>query len=61
MDKCLVVYSCVYLIQVEAYMDQHGTMAMPIYNLPSKILCRVMHVELKVSYISLTYIHFIVL
>ncbi|XWS76490.1 hypothetical protein CRYUN_Cryun01aG0180900 [Craigia yunnanensis] len=33
--------------QVEAYMNQDGTMAMPIYNLPSKILCRVVHVQLK--------------
>ncbi|XVE77696.1 hypothetical protein DITRI_Ditri13aG0083800 [Diplodiscus trichospermus] len=33
--------------QVEAYMNQEGTMEMPIYNLPSKILCRVMHVHLK--------------
>ncbi|XWS46729.1 hypothetical protein CRYUN_Cryun14cG0093000 [Craigia yunnanensis] len=33
--------------QVEAYMNQDGTMEMPIYNLPSKILCRVVHVQLK--------------
>ncbi|XP_007050773.2 PREDICTED: auxin response factor 4 isoform X1 [Theobroma cacao] len=33
--------------QVEAYMNKDGTMEMPIYNLPSKILCRVVHVQLK--------------
>ncbi|XVF32690.1 hypothetical protein REPUB_Repub17cG0104500 [Reevesia pubescens] len=33
--------------QVEAYVIQDGTMEMPIYNLPSKILCRVLHVQLK--------------
>ncbi|XVF21882.1 hypothetical protein REPUB_Repub12eG0127600 [Reevesia pubescens] len=33
--------------QLEVYMNQDGTMEMPIYNLPSKILCRVMHVQLK--------------
>ncbi|XVE73241.1 hypothetical protein DITRI_Ditri11bG0101400 [Diplodiscus trichospermus] len=33
--------------QVEAYMNQDGTVEMPIYNLPSKILCRVLHVQLK--------------
>ncbi|XWS31654.1 hypothetical protein CRYUN_Cryun23aG0095000 [Craigia yunnanensis] len=33
--------------QVEAYMNQDGTMEMPIYNLPSKILCRVVHVQHK--------------
>ncbi|XP_017605141.1 auxin response factor 24-like [Gossypium arboreum] len=35
--------------QVEAYMSEDGTMEMPIYNLPWKILCRVLHVELKVE------------
>ncbi|MBA0877625.1 hypothetical protein Goshw_019196 [Gossypium schwendimanii] len=35
--------------QVDACMNQDGIMEMPIYNLPSKILCRVMHVQLKVE------------
>ncbi|XP_022758098.1 auxin response factor 2B-like isoform X2 [Durio zibethinus] len=33
--------------KIEAYMNEDGTMEMPIYNLPSKILCRVVHVQLK--------------
>ncbi|OMP06594.1 AUX/IAA protein [Corchorus olitorius] len=33
--------------QVDAYVNQEGTMEMPIYNLPSKILCRVVHVHLN--------------
>ncbi|GMI66563.1 auxin response factor 1 [Hibiscus trionum] len=37
--------------QVDACMNQDGAnaMEMPIYNLPSKILCSVMHVQLKVE------------
>ncbi|PPD72016.1 hypothetical protein GOBAR_DD31079 [Gossypium barbadense] len=35
--------------QLDACMNQDGIMEMPIYNLPSKILCRVMHVQLKVE------------
>ncbi|XP_035548859.1 auxin response factor 4-like isoform X2 [Juglans regia] len=33
--------------QVEAYTYQDGVMEMPIYNLPSKILCKVVYVHLK--------------
>ncbi|KAJ8748433.1 hypothetical protein K2173_003070 [Erythroxylum novogranatense] len=33
--------------QIEAYTDQDGTMKMPAYDLPSKILCKVIHVQLK--------------
>ncbi|XP_021681483.2 auxin response factor 4 [Hevea brasiliensis] len=33
--------------QVEAYMNQDGTMEMPIYNLPSMIICKVVYVQLK--------------
>nr|QGJ03860.1 ARF2.2 [Eucommia ulmoides] len=33
--------------QVVAYMNQDEKVDMPIYNLPSKILCKVVHVELK--------------
>ncbi|OAY49597.1 auxin response factor 4 [Manihot esculenta] len=33
--------------QVEAYMNQDGPMEMPIYNLPSKIICKVVYVQLK--------------
>lgn len=40
------------LTQVDACMNQDGIMEMPIYNLPSKILFRVMHVHLKVSAIN---------
>ncbi|KAB1199425.1 Auxin response factor 2 [Morella rubra] len=35
--------------QVEAYIYQDGVMEMPIYDLPSKILCKVVHVQLKVE------------
>ncbi|XP_039048061.1 auxin response factor 2B-like [Hibiscus syriacus] len=35
--------------QVEAYMNEDSTMEMPIYKLPSMIICRVLHVELKVE------------
>ncbi|KAL4361739.1 hypothetical protein GQ457_04G028530 [Hibiscus cannabinus] len=35
--------------QVDACMNQDATIEMPIYNLPSKILCSVMHVQLKVE------------
>ncbi|KAK8565447.1 hypothetical protein V6N12_059009 [Hibiscus sabdariffa] len=35
--------------QVDACMNQDATMEMPIYNLPSRILCSVMHVQLKVE------------
>ncbi|KAK8693863.1 hypothetical protein V6N13_071430 [Hibiscus sabdariffa] len=35
--------------QVDACMNQDATMEMPIYNLPSKILCSVMNVQLKVE------------
>ncbi|XP_034690136.1 auxin response factor 2A-like isoform X1 [Vitis riparia] len=33
--------------QVEAYTNQDGQMEMPIYNLPSKIFCKVVYVQLK--------------
>ncbi|XP_041022563.1 auxin response factor 23-like isoform X12 [Juglans microcarpa x Juglans regia] len=33
--------------QVEAYTYQDGVMEMPIYNLPSRILCKVVYVHLK--------------
>ncbi|KAJ9171886.1 hypothetical protein P3X46_015188 [Hevea brasiliensis] len=33
--------------QVEAYMNQDGIMEMPIYNLPSMIICKVVCVQLK--------------
>ncbi|XP_048336269.2 auxin response factor 23 isoform X1 [Ziziphus jujuba] len=33
--------------QVEAYANQDGRTEMPIYNLPSKILCKVVYVQLK--------------
>lgn len=33
--------------QVEAYADPEGNVAMPKYNLPSKILCHVVYVQLK--------------
>ncbi|GMJ01106.1 auxin response factor 1 [Hibiscus trionum] len=35
--------------QVEAYIKEDGNMEMPVYNLPSMIICRVLHVELKVE------------
>ncbi|KAE8009608.1 hypothetical protein FH972_006036 [Carpinus fangiana] len=35
--------------QVEAYTDQDGMMEMPIYNLSSKILCKVVYVQLKAN------------
>ncbi|XP_028083366.1 auxin response factor 2A-like isoform X2 [Camellia sinensis] len=33
--------------QVEAYSNQDGKVEMPIYDLPSKILCKVVYVQLK--------------
>ncbi|RVX20893.1 Auxin response factor 4 [Vitis vinifera] len=33
--------------KVEAYTNQDGQMEMPIYNLPSKIFCKVVYVQLK--------------
>ncbi|KAK3003244.1 hypothetical protein RJ639_018186 [Escallonia herrerae] len=33
--------------QVEAYMKQDGNVEMPIYNIPSKILCKVANIQLK--------------
>ncbi|OVA15091.1 AUX/IAA protein [Macleaya cordata] len=36
-----------HLEQVEAYTNQETNMQMPKYNLPSKILCRVVYVQLK--------------
>lgn len=33
--------------QVQAYANQDGNMEMPIYNLPSKILCKVVYIQLK--------------
>ncbi|KAL4385610.1 hypothetical protein GQ457_15G022240 [Hibiscus cannabinus] len=35
--------------QVEVYMKEDGIMEMPIYNLPSMIICRVLNVELEVE------------
>nr|QQZ01123.1 ARF1-like protein [Lagerstroemia indica] len=35
--------------QVQAYTNQEGKMEMPIYNVPSKILCEVVHVLLQVE------------
>ncbi|KAF2314948.1 hypothetical protein GH714_037276 [Hevea brasiliensis] len=34
-------------LKVEAYMNQDGIMEMPIYNLPSMIICKVVCVQLK--------------
>ncbi|KAM7495922.1 hypothetical protein LguiA_020336 [Lonicera macranthoides] len=36
-----------HLEQVEAYMKQDGNFEMPIYNIPSKILCKVVYIHLK--------------
>ncbi|XP_062087207.1 auxin response factor 2A-like [Humulus lupulus] len=33
--------------QVQAYANEDGNMDMPIYNLPPKILCRVVYIQLK--------------
>ncbi|XP_059625358.1 auxin response factor 23-like, partial [Cornus florida] len=35
--------------QVEAYTNQDAQVEMPIYNIPSKILCKVVYVQLKIE------------
>ncbi|KAK9040866.1 hypothetical protein V6N11_016002 [Hibiscus sabdariffa] len=43
-------FACVLIcIQVDACMNQDGTMEMPIYDMPYRILCTVMHVRPKVE------------
>jgi hypothetical protein len=42
-------YCCVRVRQVEASMNQVAQNQMRLYDLPSKLLCRVLNVELKVS------------
>ncbi|CAK9175892.1 unnamed protein product [Ilex paraguariensis] len=39
-----------HLEQVEAYMNQDDNVEMPIYNLPSKILCKVVYIHLQVLF-----------
>lgn len=43
--------------QVEASTNQVADHQMPVYNLPAKILCRVVNLELKVSHISKPFLH----
>ncbi|EEF41653.1 transcription factor, putative [Ricinus communis] len=43
----VVYYPQGHMEQVEAYMNQDGKMEMPVYNLPSKIFCKVINVQLK--------------
>ncbi|XP_060961418.1 auxin response factor 2A [Cannabis sativa] len=38
--------------QVQAYASEDGNVEMPIYNLPSKILCKVSNIELKAEVLS---------
>jgi hypothetical protein len=40
------------LLQVAAFLNEDSKTAMPIYDLPYKILCKVVHVQLKVCHIQ---------
>jgi hypothetical protein len=42
---------CAGLLQVEASMNQVADSQMRLYDLPSKLLCRVLNVELKVCFL----------
>jgi hypothetical protein len=46
---------CVFCFQVEASMNQVAGNQMRLYDLPSKLLCRVINVELKVPLHPLTF------
>ena len=51
-DLCfcfLFFFSCACVLQLEASTNQGLDQHMPLFNLPSKILCRVVHVQLRVS------------
>jgi hypothetical protein len=43
------------------YTYEDGIMEMPIYNLPSKILCKVVYVQLKVHHFYFSYFIFYLL
>jgi len=43
-------YACFFIVQLEASMNQGLEQQMPSFNLPSKILCKVVNVHLRVSH-----------
>lgn len=47
-----MIYFFVLVVKVEAYANQDSNRPMPSHGLPSKILCRVVNVQLKVSFFS---------
>lgn len=52
-ERCLCMFH-----QVEASTNQVPEQQMKIYDLPSKILCRVLNVELKVTFWALSFLQY---